>query len=73
MNRNGIVNFFHDHLRQAVENRYLKSSNEKREGYLNLARFYEARDVDDRVVSNSVNTSRTCLMQVTVTIVLVFY
>ena len=50
MNRNGIVNFFHDHLRQAVESRYLGTADKKIKGYLSVAKFFEEREVDDRVV-----------------------
>ncbi|XP_078619476.1 uncharacterized protein LOC144886633 isoform X1 [Branchiostoma floridae x Branchiostoma japonicum] len=50
INRNGILNFFHDHLRQAVEARYLPSAEDKRLKYLQLADYFATREVDDRVV-----------------------
>ncbi|XP_041454385.1 uncharacterized protein LOC121407396 [Lytechinus variegatus] len=48
INRNGLVNFFHDHLRQAVESRYLPTEEDKRKRYLELANFFNAQDIDDR-------------------------
>ncbi|XP_071484949.1 uncharacterized protein [Diadema antillarum] len=48
INRNGLVNFFHDHLRQAVESRYLPTPEDKRQCYLRLANFFNAQDIDDR-------------------------
>ena len=51
INKNGIVNFFHDHLRQAVESRYLPTEEDKRQGYLKLANFFNAQDIDERYVS----------------------
>ena len=50
VNRNGILNFFHDHLRQAVESKYLPTPDDKKQGYLQLANFFSKRPVDDRVV-----------------------
>ncbi|KAJ8300745.1 hypothetical protein KUTeg_022264 [Tegillarca granosa] len=50
VNRNGILNFFHDHLRQAVETKYLSTPEAKRKAYLNLANFFEKRELDERVV-----------------------
>nr|XP_006817896.1 PREDICTED: uncharacterized protein LOC100371827 [Saccoglossus kowalevskii] len=49
INRNGIVNFFHDHLRQAVEARYLPTAEDKQQKYGYLAAFFESRESDDRV------------------------
>ena len=51
VNRNGIVNFFHDYLRQAVERKFLPTPEDKRKGYLELANFFNASDIDDRYVS----------------------
>ncbi|CAH1253937.1 TEP1 [Branchiostoma lanceolatum] len=50
INRNGILNFFHDHLRQAVEARYLPTADDKRLKYLELADYFATREIDDRVV-----------------------
>ncbi len=51
VNRNGIINFFHDHLRQAVETKYLPTDADKKKGYLWLANYFDNKDIDDRVVS----------------------
>ena len=51
INKNGIVNFFHDHLRQAVEARYLPTDEDKQQGYQKLANFFNAQDIDERYVS----------------------
>ncbi|XP_013386754.1 TPR repeat-containing protein DDB_G0287407-like [Lingula anatina] len=50
VNRNGILNFFHDHLRQAVESKYLPTEEEKLKGYKTLAEFFEKRELDGRKV-----------------------
>jgi len=50
VNRNGILNFFHDHLRQAVETKYLSTPDLKQSTYLKLADFFASRRLDDRVV-----------------------
>ena len=54
VNRNGIVNFFHDHLRQAVESKYLPTAGDKTAGYQRLADFFGDRPLDNRVVGISV-------------------
>ncbi|VDI38996.1 Hypothetical predicted protein [Mytilus galloprovincialis] len=50
VNRNGILNFFHDHLRQAVERKYLPTHEAKVKGYLCLADFHAAKETSDRTV-----------------------
>ncbi|XP_076109505.1 uncharacterized protein LOC143078527 [Mytilus galloprovincialis] len=50
VNRNGILNFFHDHLRQAVERKYIPTHEAKVKGYLCLADFHAAKDTSDRTV-----------------------
>ena len=50
VNRNGVLNFFHDHLRQAVENKYLSSPEAKTEAFARLATFFRQRSLDDRKV-----------------------
>ncbi|XP_072039857.1 uncharacterized protein [Amphiura filiformis] len=50
VNRNGIVNFFHDYMRQAVEQKYLPTPEDKQKGYLALADFFRRQDIDDRYV-----------------------
>ncbi|XP_071959587.1 uncharacterized protein [Antedon mediterranea] len=48
INRNGVLNFFHDHLRQAVERKYLNTPELKRQCYIDLANFFNRKDIDDR-------------------------
>ena len=50
VNRNGILNFFHDHLRQAVEHKYLPTDDDKKQAYRKLARFFDDKPIDDRKV-----------------------
>ncbi|XP_033745872.1 LOW QUALITY PROTEIN: uncharacterized protein LOC117331312 [Pecten maximus] len=50
VNRNGVVNFFHDHLRQAVEKKYLRTPEEKKESFKRLADYFSTKSLDDRVV-----------------------
>ena len=50
VNRNGLLNFFHDHLRQAVEKKYLSTAEDKRLGYLRLADFHGSKETSNRTV-----------------------
>ncbi|XP_069101362.1 uncharacterized protein [Argopecten irradians] len=50
VNRNGVVNFFHDHLRQAVEKKYLSTPEEKKESFKRLSDYFSTKSLDDRVV-----------------------
>ncbi|WAR23121.1 Y7407-like protein [Mya arenaria] len=50
INRDGIVNFCHDHLRQAVEKKYLQSPEDKRNAYLKLIDFFDKQDINSRTV-----------------------
>ena len=50
VNRNGILNFFHDHLRQAVEKKYLDSAEAKKKGYLKLADYFGSKETSSRTV-----------------------
>lgn len=51
VNKDGILNFFHDHLRQAVERKYLSTKEQKKATYLKLANFFSTKELTDRVVS----------------------
>jgi len=42
--KNGLINFFHDYMRKAVEARYISSDELRRESHLNLAIYFE-RDI----------------------------
>lgn len=55
VNRNGILNFFHDHLRKAVELRYLPTAEDKKRAYSRLADFFAACEVNDRAVSAAIS------------------
>jgi tetratricopeptide (TPR) repeat protein len=48
VNRAGLLNFFHDYLRQAVEQRYLTDVDEKRAVHRQLADFFEQLPLDTR-------------------------
>ncbi len=48
VNRAGLLNFFHDYLRQAVEQRYLTDAEEKRAVHRQLADFFETLPLDTR-------------------------
>ncbi|XP_061175870.1 uncharacterized protein LOC133184810 [Saccostrea echinata] len=50
VNKDGILNFFHDHLRQAVERKYLSTAEEKKATYLKLANYFSTKELTDRVV-----------------------
>ncbi|XP_052774907.1 uncharacterized protein LOC128213338 [Mya arenaria] len=50
INRDGIVNFCHDHLRQAVEKKYLQSPEDKRNAHLKLIDFFDKQDINSRTV-----------------------
>ena len=40
VNRSGLIGFFHDYLRQAVQARYLATESDQTEAHMRLARFY---------------------------------
>jgi len=48
VNRAGLLNFFHDYLRQAVEQRYLTDADQKRLVHRQLADFFEQLPLDTR-------------------------
>jgi tetratricopeptide (TPR) repeat protein len=48
ISRSGLVNFFHDYLRQAVENRYLPKPDSHRAWHIWLADYFDTRDTDER-------------------------
>ena len=50
VSRSGLLNFFHDFLRKAVENRYLRNSELKGKAHLRLADYFDGRETDDRKV-----------------------
>ncbi len=48
VNRSGYLNFSHDYLRQAVERRYLSTTEARRLEHIRLADFFEKRETDTR-------------------------
>jgi nephrocystin-3 len=48
VNRGGLLNFFHDYLRQAVERRYIPSDKAQRNWHGWLADYFESRETDGR-------------------------
>lgn len=48
ISRSGLLSFFHDYLRQAVERRYLPRPDAHRARHIRLADYFEGRDADDR-------------------------
>jgi tetratricopeptide (TPR) repeat protein len=50
VNRSGLITFFHDFLRKAVEDRYLSDCEQKRLCHLRIADYFEKRGLDDRRV-----------------------
>jgi nephrocystin-3 len=50
VSRSGFLNFFHDFLRMAVNDRYLQTEEQKRASHLHLADYFEKRELDERKV-----------------------
>jgi len=48
VSRSGLLNFFHDFLKEAVEDRYLKNKEQKQITHIRLADYFAKRDLDDR-------------------------
>jgi nephrocystin-3 len=48
--RSGLLTFFHDFLRQAVEERYLPAPEDKKEAHRTLADYFDTKPLDDRKV-----------------------
>ena len=44
----GLISFFHDYLREAVEHRYLPTGAARDEAHLRLADYFESRDLGSR-------------------------
>lgn len=49
-NRSGLLTFFHDYLRQAVETRYLPTDDDKHAAHLRLADYFTPRDTNPRTI-----------------------
>ncbi|MEW6533590.1 MAG: tetratricopeptide repeat protein [Thermodesulfobacteriota bacterium] len=48
ISRSGLVNFFHDYLRQAVTKRYLAQPDAQKARHIRLGNYFEKRDTDER-------------------------
>ena len=48
--RSGLINFSHDYLRQAVQNRYLPTDTDRHKAHTRLADYFEPRELNDRKV-----------------------
>jgi len=51
VSRSGLIGFFHDYLRQAVEDRYLPGQEERRAARLRVADYFETQDLGPRKVA----------------------
>jgi len=50
VSRLGLLTFFHDFLRKAVETRYLPNPQDKQKAYLAIADYFDRKTLDDRKV-----------------------
>ena len=48
VNRSGLLNFFHDFMRKAVEDKYLPDTEQKRKAHLQLADYFDTKELDVR-------------------------
>ena len=48
VSRSGLLSFFHDYLRKAVEDKYLRDKEQKRLAHLRLADYFDKRALDAR-------------------------
>jgi tetratricopeptide (TPR) repeat protein len=48
--RSGLLTFFHEFLRKAVECRYLNNDSDKKKVHLQLSDYFETKNLDDRKV-----------------------
>jgi len=51
VSHSGILGFFHDYLRQAVEDHYLPTEAQKRDAHLRLADYFATRDLSQRKIA----------------------
>jgi len=48
VNRSGLLTFFHNYMRKAVEDRYLSDTEQRRKAHLQLADYFEKKTLDER-------------------------
>jgi len=51
VSRGGLLSFFHDYLKQAVENRYLSSRKKQQSWHLRLAYYFAQLEIDSRIIN----------------------
>jgi nephrocystin-3 len=51
VSRGGLLSFFHDYLKQAVENRYLSSREDQQQWHLRLANYFDELELDSRIAN----------------------
>ena len=73
VSRSGLLNFFHDYLRKAVEDKYLRDKGQKRLAHLQLADYFEKKPLDARKMdelpwllrqAEERNRLRACLLDI---------
>ena len=50
VNRAGFLDFFHDYIKQAVENKYLDTDEKKKQAHITLACYFEKDHLSDRAL-----------------------
>ena len=50
ISRSGLISFFHDYLREAVQHKYLPAEEDQIESHLRLADYFESREIGSRKV-----------------------
>ncbi|MGE3800805.1 MAG: tetratricopeptide repeat protein [Candidatus Kapaibacterium sp.] len=58
IHRDGLLGFFHDYLRRAVENRYLSDAATKRKYSRQLATYFAEQDVSNRIAGEVISAYR---------------
>jgi nephrocystin-3 len=51
VNRNGLLNFYHSYLQQAVEQRYLNNEELKKTAHRDLAMYFKTQPLDERIAN----------------------
>jgi len=51
VSREGLLSFFHDYLKQAVEIRYLSSHEDQQQWHLRLADYFDELELDSRIAN----------------------
>ena len=51
VNRNGLLNFYHSYLQQAVEQHYLNNEELKKAAHCDLAMYFKTQPLDERIAN----------------------